>query len=76
MTEQEFFTMCKSHDYFYSMSDDHREYKRGVLCRDAIHKAIDENPRLKWIWVTYCDWMDCYKHPQDLEQLRAGADAA
>lgn len=53
MTEEQFKEMLKKHDFWFSMSDDHRVYTRGRAEREEINNALKSYPQFKPIWDEY-----------------------
>ena len=55
MTKQQFWRLCRDHDWTYMYSDDPRMYWRGRDESDALKVAVKEHPELM---PTYQEWIE------------------
>lgn len=53
MSEEEFMTMLRNHDWYYMYSDDHSVWKRGQAESAAIMAAMRENTEFGKIYQNY-----------------------
>jgi serine/threonine protein phosphatase PrpC len=47
MNRQEFYDLCKRHDWYYAMSDDHSVYVRGKKSRRNLEHISHQDPEFR-----------------------------
>lgn len=53
MTKDEFKEILEKHDWFYSMSDDHRVWKAGVAAEGRIKEIRESDPTLNQLYLDF-----------------------
>lgn len=58
MTNEEFFRMLESHDWFYEYSDDHGVWTKGKENKKRIQATAQENPLFSRMYSEYVEYIN------------------
>jgi len=64
MTKQQFWRLCKAHDWTYMYSDDARVYRQGRTESEVLADAVKAHPELISILSQWSDWVNDPSRPE------------